>query len=340
MKPFLRSWIVRPALALVLLAAGGELIARLIDADPAYVRSGRIRRACGCRELRVVHAPSGMDTAVRYCINRLGLRGEVLPDSLHVRIIALGNSTTECAYIDDVAAWPHLLACELIVEGHDAWVGNAGVNGSSTRGNAILLEDLLLDLHPDIVLFMPGAADRGRISPKQDAGLLAPEHLSFPQWFMEHSRLVGSTARRVQEREPRTIDWSTFSQHSTPADSVHLRGSRVPIADQEAFIPGYTERISRIADLCAARNVRLLLMTQPILAEDSSDTRRIMERYNTATKALAQERGLPLFDLATALRQDPAFYLDGIHFSKAGAREVERLLEPFVVSELDRMKKR
>ena len=319
----------------MVLASVGELSARLIDADPAYMRSGRIRRACGCRELHVAHAPPGMDSVVRYCINRLGLRG-TLPDDSAVRIITLGNSTTECAYIDDADTWPHLLACELAADGHGVWVGNAGVNGTSTRGNSIFLEDHLLDLHPDIVLFMPGAADRGRISVKQDAGLLAPEHPSVPQWFMEHSRLVGSTARLVQEREPRTIDWSTFSRHPTPADTVHMRGSRVSLQDQEAFIPGYAERIGRIADLCAARNVRLMLMTQPILAEDSSDARRIMARYNSATKALAQERSLPLFDLASALRQDPAFFLDGIHFSKAGAAEVARLLRPFVTAELHR----
>ncbi len=325
----LQSRPVRIAVVLIVLVIAGELIARLVDIDPAYVRSGRVRRACGCRELRIQHAPPGMDSSVRYCINRLGLRG-ALPDDSSVRIITLGNSTTECAYIDDAAAWPHLLDCELIVEGFDVWVGNAGVNGTSTRGNAIFLEDHLLGLHPDIVLFMPGAADRGRISGKQDAGLLVPEHLSVPQWFMEHSRLVGSTARLVQEREPRTIDWSTFTRQPTSPDTARMRGSRIPLPDHEDYMPEYAERIAHIADLCASRKVRLLLMTQPILAEDSSDTRRIMERYNTATKALAQARGLPLFDLASALRQDPAYYLDGIHFSNSGAAEVARLVTPFV----------
>ncbi|MBP7514505.1 MAG: SGNH/GDSL hydrolase family protein [Flavobacteriales bacterium] len=330
MKNAFRSRLVRLATVLVVLVIAGELIARLIGAEPAYVRSGRIRRACGCRELRIQHAPPGMDSSVRYCINRLGLRGKVLPDELHTRIITLGNSTTECAYIDDAAAWPHLLDCELIVEGFDVWVGNAGVNGTSTRGNAIFLEDHLLDLRPDIVLFMPGAADRGRISMKQEAGLLVPEHLSLPQWFMENSRLIGSTVRLIQAREPRTIDWSTFAGQPTSPDTARMRGGRVPLTEHEVYVAGYAERLAHIADLCASRKVRLLLMTQPILAEDSSDTRRIMERYNTATKALAQARGLPLFDLASALRQDPAYYLDGIHFSNSGAAEVARLVTPFV----------
>lgn len=336
----LQSRPVRIAVVLIVLVIAGELIARLVDVDPAYVRSGRVRRACGCRELRIQHAPPGMDSSVRYCINRLGLRGKVLPDELHTRIITLGNSTTECAYIDDAAAWPHLLDCELIVEGFDVWVGNAGVNGTSTRGNAIFLEDRLLDLRPDIILFMPGAADRGRISLKQDAGLLAPEHVSLARWFMEHSRLVGSTARFIQARGPRTLDWSTFAAQPTSPDNSRLRGSRLSLIEHEAFVMAYTERIAHIADLCAARDVRLLLMTQPILAPDSSDTRRIMERYNTATKEFALERGLPLFDLASALRQDPAFYLDGIHFSNAGAAEVARLVMPFVRGELARSKDR
>lgn len=335
MKRGLLSRSVRPALTLLVLAAAGELIVRSIDADPAYVRSGRIRRACGCRELRIEHAPPGMDTSVRYCINRLGLRG-ILPDDSVVRIIALGNSTTECAYIDEVAAWPHLLACELTASGRDVWVGNAGVNGSSTRGNAIFLEDQLLGLRPEIVLFMPGAADRGRISMKQDAGLLAPEHLSIAQWFIEHSRLAGSTVRLTQAHQPRRIDWSTFGKQVSSPDSSRLRGSRVPAADQDRYVQVYAARIRGIADLCATHDVRLLLMTQPILAPDSSDTRRIMELYNTATKELAAERGLPVFDLATALHQDPAYYLDGIHFSNAGSAEVARLIVPFMQEELRR----
>ncbi len=322
-------------MVLIVLVIAGELFARLVDVDPAYVRSGRVRRACGCRELRIQHAPPGMDSSVCYCINKLGLRG-TLPHDSSVRIITLGNSTTECAYIDDAAAWPHLLACELTVEGHDVWVGNAGVNGTSTRGNAIFLEDHLLDLRPDIVLFMPGAADRGRISMKQDAGLMAPDDLSVAQWFMEHSRLVGSAVRRVQEWKPRTIDWSAFGQRMSSPDSSRMRGAHVPLGNHEVYLREYAARIAGIADLCAAQDVRLLLMTQPILALDSSDTRRFMELYNTATKQLAQERGLPIFDLATALRQNPSYYLDGIHFSNAGAAEVARLIAPFMQEELKR----
>lgn len=329
--------LVRFVVVGLLLAVAGEVAVRLVDAEPAYVRAGRIRRACGCRVTRITHAPAGMDSSVRYCINRLGLRG-TQPDDTALRIITLGNSTTECAYIDDDDAWPHRLAGDLRSEGHDIWIGNAGVNGSSTNGNAIFLEDHLLNLHPDIVLFMPGAADRGRISVKQDAGLLAPERLSPAQWLVERSRLIGSMTRSIQARDPRTIDWSAFTRPTSSTDTSHMRGARVSLADHEGYVHGFAERIARIADLCAARDVRLLLMTQPILAEDSSDTRLIMERYNDATRALAFDRGLPIFDLASTLAQDKRFYLDGIHFSNAGAQEVARLVKPFVHEELVRSK--
>lgn len=277
-----------------------------------------------------------MDKSVRYCINRLGLRGG-LPTDASLRIITLGNSTTECAYIDDAATWPHLLGRDLTAQGRDVWVGNAGVNGSSTLGNAVFLEDYLLGLHPDLVIFTPGAADRGRISAKQIAGLMAPDHLSLPQWVMEKSVVVGGIARYIQARTPRRIDWSTFAAGKTVADTSRMRGSRVPLTEQEAYVPGYRERLVRIAELCAAKNVRLLLLTQPILAADSSDTRRIMERYNAVTKEVATTHGLPVFDLANELHQDPDFYLDGIHFSNAGAAEVARLIEPFVAAEVERL---
>jgi lysophospholipase L1-like esterase len=277
-----------------------------------------------------------MDTSVRYCINRLGLRGG-LPTAASLRIIALGNSTTECAYLDDSATWPHVLERALIERGKGIWVGNAGVNGSSTHGNAIFFEDHLLGLRPDLIIFMPGAADRGRINAKQIAGLMAPESRSLLQSLMEKSVAVGGVARYVQARTPRRIDWSTFAAGKTVADTSRMRGSRVPLTEQEAFVPGYRERLEHIAELCAAKSVHLVLLTQPILAPDSSDTRRIMERYNAATREVATTHGLPVFDLANELRQDPGYYLDGIHFSNAGAAEVARLIEPFVAAEVERL---
>ena len=100
----------------------------------------------------------------------------------------------------------------------------------------------------------------------------------------------------------------------------------MPLTEHEAYESGYRERLYHISELCAARNVRLLLLTQPILAPDSSDTRRIMERYNAVTKEVASAHVLPLFDLANELAQDQAYYLDGIHFSNAGAAEVQHRL--------------
>ena len=116
-----------------------------------------------------------------------------------------------------------------------------------------------------------------------------------------------------------------------------MRGSRVPLADQEAYVPGYRERLEHIAELCAAKNAHLLLLTQPILAPDSSDTRRIMERYNAVTKEVASARGIPLFDLASEIPQDQTYYLDGIHFSTAGAAQVAGLVKPFLAAEVERL---
>lgn len=330
---FLRKRPIKFLLALLATTVIGEMAARSSGEDPAYVRSGRIRRSCGCRELRIAHAPPGMDTSIHYCINRLGLRG-TLPDDTALRIITLGNSTTECAYIDDAATWPHLLACGLTSLGLDVWVGNAGVNGSSTRGNTIFLEDHLLGLHPDIVVFMPGAADRGRVGEKQDAGLMAPEELGFTGWMMEHSYLVGSVVRYVQSRRPERMDWNAFIARGAAPDTSRHRGASVPIAEHGHFVEEYRARIAHVADLCAAHNAQLVLLTQPLLAPDTSVSQQVMEKYNDATRALAQQRALPLFDLSRSLVQKPVYYVDNIHFSNAGAKEVARLLEPFIAEQV------
>ncbi len=100
----------------------------------------------------------GISGPTRFTVNRLGLRGDELRDQ-EIRILTIGGSTTECGYLDDAEAWPHLLQEGLKQKtGRSVWVGNAGVSGHNARHNIVQLAKLLDQISDiDLVIALIGA---------------------------------------------------------------------------------------------------------------------------------------------------------------------------------------
>ena len=91
--------------------------------------------------------------------NSLGLRGPEPPPAgdPEVRMFAVGGSTTFCHFLPDERTWPSLVGERLGV-----WMNNAGFDGHSSEAHAVLLEDHLLALEPDVVLFLVGVNDMAK----------------------------------------------------------------------------------------------------------------------------------------------------------------------------------
>lgn len=58
--------------------------------------------------------------------------GEFTPENTY-RILAIGGSTTECFYPDQIEAWPYQVQTNLRKENFRDWVANAGFTGYSTK---------------------------------------------------------------------------------------------------------------------------------------------------------------------------------------------------------------
>ena len=100
----------------------------------------------------------GVQGDARFVINSSGIRGDELADDQNYRILAIGGSTTECAYLDQGETWPYLLQNRLArVMGQKVWVGNVGKSGMNTRDH-ILHTKYLLPQFPkiDAVLLLVG----------------------------------------------------------------------------------------------------------------------------------------------------------------------------------------
>jgi hypothetical protein len=105
----------------------------------------------------------GLSPLSRYSTNEVGLRGDPLPenwDSAYT-ILTIGGSTTQCFYLDDALTWPAMLQSELRQVNPAVWIGNAGLDGHTTRGHLVVMDQVVRALRPDAVIFLIGINDLG-----------------------------------------------------------------------------------------------------------------------------------------------------------------------------------
>src|SRR5882724_390795 len=102
-----------------------------------------------------------LDSKINYSRNSLGFRGPELPDSISklTSLITIGGSTTECKFQSDSITWSFLLYQLLKKEKPDFWLNNAGIDGHSTFGHLLLMDEYILKLKPDFALFLTGIND-------------------------------------------------------------------------------------------------------------------------------------------------------------------------------------
>ena len=140
-------------------------------------------------------------------------------------------------------------------------------------------------------------------------------------------------------------------------NATEFRGE---LPDLERALAAYVSNLRECAELARAADTRLVLMTQPSLwrPELPVELRRLlwlggtgdyqheiglpyygaealaegMQLYNDALRALADEQGLELIDLAPELPKDGTSFYDDVHFNDAGSRRVAELVTSFLLA--------
>ena len=100
-----------------------------------------------------------LDKIVYSSRNHMGFRGEAPPKNFTecLTIIAIGGSTMACEFISDNKTWRDILAMNLKNKFKCLWLNNAGLDGHSTYGHIVLMEDYIIKIRPKVVLFLIGA---------------------------------------------------------------------------------------------------------------------------------------------------------------------------------------
>jgi lysophospholipase L1-like esterase len=293
----------------------------------------------------------GLDSLVYMSLNELGLRGKRKP--LHfnsvISIITVGGSTTACSFLSDEKTWPYLLGEKLNQSPGNVWVNNAGMDGHSTFGHQVLLQDHLLRLKPKVLLFLTGVNDVENSSPTYTEQLSRKDQFINLRYFLYNNSEVFNLCltlwRQLRAKNLAVTGTDLVDLTSLPIVDVTDETLKKRLKQQQPFIDGYRQRISQLIDTCLRHKIIPVIVTQPCrggigidsLTKVNLETVKdwqgngksswaILQLYNEELRKICQEKNVFLIDLATRLPKNSLYFYDHIHFTNEGAAKVADIL--------------
>ena len=245
--------------------------------NPSVVLTGHPTRLWGLTEGK----RQNLDTVAT--VNALGLRGEepTLPRPAdEERIVILGDST----FFGFGVADEHTLASVLQRQLPGATVINAGIPGYSTAQTIRLLDEVIWDLDPTLLVVANFWSDTS-FEPYRDKDLLATQDVSNSR-ILAHSAFMRWLATslsglRAPDRS-RIVTW------------VH--GNELPPATQRRVVlADYATNLDAIIRAAAERDVGVMLLTppSPIEVVGAVDPPHQWEAYGNMQSQVAEYHGVP-----------------------------------------------
>lgn len=301
-----------------------------------------------------------LDSEITIARNSIGFRGAEPPPELSraVSIISIGGSTTQCFFLSEGETWTDRLGVLLKPFVRNLWVNNAGLDGHSTYGHQVLLEDHILKLKPKIVVLLVGANDMGRDPGAEWDAENVKSGISFASTaafvkslspYSEVASLVANLFRSLNAYKRglihQNVDIKTLGEHDFDENRrrVYRSANLLP-----KYTEGFRNRLTKIVSVARAAGIEPVLMTQPGLLGEGVDPEtgvnlervllgpgatangkmwwEVMEGYNEITREVGLNQHVVVVDLAHRLTKTSRYFYDTIHFSSEGAEAVARIL--------------
>jgi lysophospholipase L1-like esterase len=308
-----------------------------------------------------------LDKIINTSRNHLGFRGETPPKNFseYLTIIAIGGSTTACELISDNKTWCDILAIKLKNKFKSLWLNNAGLDGHSTYGHIILMEDYIIKIRPKVVLFLVGANDIGLETSRiydQDQlkkpliGVVAPlwDSLVNKSEVLSYSINFCRFLKAKRMGVTHTL-WDFYKMHQfdIPAEKV----PPIILEHKQKYLTPYADRLKRLIDISRQNSIEPVFITQPTIFGDLIDPTtgvnlarinaadyngkvfsQVLELYNDVVRNVADEHHTGLIDLAKEMPKRTEYYYDTYHFTNTGCQKVAEIIYQNIYPLLDKMK--
>jgi lysophospholipase L1-like esterase len=300
---------------------------------------------------------SKIDKKIIHTKNLLGFRGEDLPTNFadYLTIITVGGSTTECYYLGDNKTWTADLGNILKKSFNKIWINNAGLDGCSTFGHLVLLEDYLVKLKPKMLIFLVGINDVGledsldlddRITIARHRG---PFNVPYIKKMLTKSETCYFAINLWRNWQARKMGVLHANLDLTKVSNVEVADSEFAKLIQlhkEKYLRGYRNRLLKLIKICVDNSIISIFVTQPSLYgkgfDDITGTNlekmkytnnlngkaawELLELYNDTLREVASSRGLLWVDLAREMPKSSIYYYDMHHFTNEGAQKVAQII--------------
>lgn len=303
-----------------------EIVLRIYNPLPSRFRGDTIQLKTNVKK-RIVIEPKieGLDSSINYSVNSLGFRGEEKPDNANYSIITVGGSTTECSLLDDKKTWTAQLGIKLKEIQPNLWINNAGLDGATTYGHNILLDDYILKLKPNMVIFLVGVNDRGKSDFKNEDGILINRRESIIRKLVKSSEVANLANNLYLMYKTHNVNIGHKVNNrlkETDIDIIIKDSSTLAVLKKPHLknLEDYNKRISMLADKCLSKNITPVFVTQPLIY--GGEGWAIMEFYNKEVINICNEKSINYIDLANLLSKNPKYFYDEMHYTNEGASAV------------------
>ena len=285
---------------------------------------------------------------------RVDRQGFIMPAKIHshpdLTVAFLGGSTTECIYVDEEARFPYLVGRLLEKETHlKVNSYNAGRSGNNTLHSLNVLLNKVVNLKPDIVVMMHNINDLAILMYDKSYWNNNPSRSPLIEKkpnFKTVGKDLEETFHLVRDLTfpylSRAIKGMFRSGKKSGGDEFKaVRGRKITI-DQAMLVREFSLNLHTFINICRARGIIPVLMTQPSRLTDHPDPliKKMMhslkvsqgitygefkgafDRLNQTIREVGAKNRVLVIDLA---RQIPAVrenICDVAHFNNRGSRLV------------------
>jgi len=274
--------------------------------------------------------------------------GFILPSQIctdpELKIVFLGESSTECAWVEEQKRFPFLVG-KMLGEKISKKVNsyNSGVSGNQSLHSINILVNKVIPMKPQVVVMMHNVNDLNTLlgagtywHDKQDTSTIVVEEEDLIKILREFRDL---TVKYTYDTL-RTLFANIMSsfQMSKNDDGTLQRISTAPI-DKAALVEDFKSNLQLFIDICRNYNIEPVLMTQQNRFGGKLDkvVKARLERFsklfglrnekyidlydsfNEAIRIVGRENNILLIDLDKKIPKDKKYMYDYVHFNDFGS---------------------
>jgi lysophospholipase L1-like esterase len=285
---------------------------------------------------------------------RIDENGFIMPSRVHdasdLTLAFLGGSTTECVYVDEESRFPYL-AGRLLEQKTGLQVNsyNAAKSGNNSLHSLNILLNKVMPLHPQLVVMMHNINDLSILLYEKTYWNQHPSRspiLERKLSFKTVMKNLEDTAHLIRDLTFPNLSselrrWFHFHVGAPADEFKEVRGQKVSM-DQRYLVAEFSLNLQTFINLCRARDITPVLMTQPsrltgrpdpliaqlmkTLEKEQGITynqfKEAFDLFNDTIRVLGARNGVLVVDLARQIPATRENLCDVAHFNDKGSRLV------------------